>query len=557
MKKLGFLLPVLLTTLYACRQEKQKDVVADNRYYQKAEAFWDHQNDSAFYYYNKAATTSKDSVQVAMAYNNMALLQSNAGDYFGGQESLSLSLKFLREDDPKDHACLASDYNDLGTNSLKLKNYDEAIAFYDRGMRFTANKEFLAMLYNNQGNAYQKKKAYNKALERYRTALTQTKAGGRTYARILTNMASTRWLQRPGFNAAPDLMRALRIRLKEGDRWGQNSSYIHLANYYTKSHPDSALIYAGKMYAVATALNSPDDRLEALQKLIALAPDPAAKTYFSTYQQLNDSVQTARNAAKNQFALIRYDTEKAKTDNLRLQKENADKKYELIKKNAQLYGIIGLFVLAIVAVVLWYRKRKRKQAEETQEAVRETQRRASKKVHDTLANDIYRIMKKVQYGTGLGQEELLDDIDDVYKRARDISYELVPGADEDFQEKISALVLAFGTEETKVLLVGNSAEFWQKIEPAYKFELKYILQELMVNMQKHSGAGNVVVKFETDGERCVITYMDDGIGMPEETVYKNGLTNTGNRIKAMQGELIFDHSHQGLTIQLCFKARLS
>lgn len=514
-------------------------------------------NDSAFYYFNRAAGSSRDSLQVARAYNQMAAIQSDAGDDFGSQESLSLSLKFLNDDDEKDRKCLASDYNELGVTSFNLKNYDGAIGFYDRALQFSDNPKFRAVILNNEANAYQKKKAYSRALQIYRANITQVAAGGKEYARILSNMAKTKWLQDPGYRAAPDLLHALHIRTRLNDLTGQNASYMHLSDYYAQSHPDSALFFAGEMYKVAGRIPSTDDQLDALQKLIRLSPAAASKNYFTIYQRLNDSVQTAHNAAKNQFALIRYDAEKNKLDNLRLQKDNTEKKYELIKKNILLYSTIGLLILMTGGAVVWYRKRKQRQEEETREAVRETQRKASKKVHDTLANDIYRVMKKVQYEAGLDREELLDDIDDVYRRARDISYELVPGADEDFQEKISTLLLSFGSETTKVVLVGNSRELWQKIEPVHKFEIKYILQELMVNMQKHSRATNVVVKFEEEEGRCVITYADDGIGMPEGTIYKNGLTNTGNRIKAIQGELNFDSSSKGLTIQLCFKARLS
>lgn len=66
------------------------------------------------------------------------------------------------------------------------------------------------------------------------------------------------------------------------------------------------------MFEIAKQLDSPDDQLEALQKLIALEPSEKSKFYFSKYQKINDSLQTARSKAKNQFALIRYETEKEK-----------------------------------------------------------------------------------------------------------------------------------------------------------------------------------------------------------------------------------------------------
>jgi signal transduction histidine kinase len=307
------------------------------------------------------------------------------------------------------------------------------------------------------------------------------------------------------------------------------------------------------MLAIASRLQSPEDQLEALQKLIALSPAIKTKAYFTRYQKLNDSLQTARNAAKNQFALIRYDAEKSKADNLRLQKDNSEKKYQLIRQSIRFYTMLAAFLALTGIALLRYRKWRQRKEQEKQEAIRETQRKASKKVHDTLANDVYRIMKEVQHSPAPDKDKLVYEINDVYLRARDISYEIAADKEEPFHERLSALLTAFGTETIRVSLVGNRPELWGKIDTARQFEHRYILQELMVNMQKHSGAANVVIKFEEQDGRCRISYADDGIGLPANTPHKNGLTNTGNRIKAMQGDLIFDSNPgKGLHIQLSF-----
>jgi signal transduction histidine kinase len=245
--------------------------------------------------------------------------------------------------------------------------------------------------------------------------------------------------------------------------------------------------------------------------------------------------------------------EKNKAENLKLQKDNTEKRYQLIQQNLRFYGAVSIFIVLALVAFLWYKRRKGQQERETQEAIRETQRKASKKVHDTLANDIYRIMKVVQHEPALDKDALVDDIDEVYQRARDISYEIIQSSDEHFYEKISELLKSFATDDIKVVLVGNSKELWQKVDNVYKVELKYILQELMVNMQKHSQADNVVIKFALKGGRCHISYFDNGIGIPNGTPQKNGLRNTGNRIKWIGGQITFDaDAGKGLQIQITF-----
>lgn len=75
----------------------------------------------------------------------------------------------------------------------------------------------------------------------------------------------------------------------------------------------------------------------------------------------------------------------------------------------------------------------------------------------------------------------------------------------------------------------------------------------MINMKKHSNAHNVLVKFERHNKMVQIHYTDDGVGLPENYQYGNGLTNTETRIKMLGGQLIFDKTAtRGLKILVSF-----
>lgn len=553
MKK--FLLYLTLAFLLAgCRQSPPQRSGPDWSLYRKAYSLLQVKPDSAFFYFNQVAVQSRDSLQIAMAYSAMGQIQYRAGDYYGSQESLLTSLKYLRESNQTHHVYIAGDYNDLGLARSELKDRDGALVFYGQALRFNPDSNLLNQVWNNMAYEWQQKGNYKEAAALYRRLLEKIKTKNPDYARALTNLAITQWLADPGFHAAAPLREALAIRKRSGDLWGQNSSYSHLTDYYHRPRPDSALLFAKAMYTVSRQIQSPDEQIEALSRLIDLSPAVDAKSYFSRFRRLNDSVQTARNAAKNQFALIRYNVDKAKAENLTLQKDNADKKLQLIKQSVRFYGALLVFLLAAVFSVLWYRKRKRQQELDKQNAVIETRQKDAKKVHDTLANDIYRIMKRVQHDPAVDKVWLEDNIDEVYQLARDLSYEISTDADEYFTEKIDELLTGFATDATSVVLVGNEKEFWQQLPAAFKPELKYVLQELMVNMQKHSRAANVLVKFSQQGGGYLITYIDDGIGFKEGHIPNNGLKNTGNRINAIGGEIKFVSSAgKGLEIQITFR----
>lgn len=519
----------------------------------KAKSFLYKNDDSAFYYFNKVITGSKDSLQVALSYNNIAVIQSGAGDYFGSQESLLASLRFLHPNRENDINCLASNYNELGLNSLNLKNYDAAPAFFDSAYTVSREKDFRLVILNNKALAYQKKRAYAEAIRIYKAIGPQISKDKAGYARMLTNLATTRWLKDPGYNAAPELIKALHIRKAGNDLWGQNSSYAHLADYYMQRQPDSAFLYGSQMYAVARRLNSPDDQLEALQKLISAGPAHTAKQYFTVYQRLADSVQTARSAARNQFAMIRYDAQKSKADNLKLQRDNTEKRYQIARQWIFLFITLVILIGGSFFAFFWYRKRKQRLELEAEKTIRENQLKLSKKVHDVVANGLYRIMSELENQPNLDKEDLLDSIEDMYEKSRDISYDEPAFDGPDFQVSIAALLSSFATAQVRVVRVGNSEALWEGVSLPVRQELYYILQELMVNMRKHSRAGNVAVLFERQDNHITVNYADDGIGIAAGIRHKNGLTNTGNRIKAINGTINFDvNAGRGLEIRIAF-----
>jgi len=398
LKKLLIIIIIGIGLLEAC-QSKRQSLPIPSADYAKAMAIWTKHPDSAFYYFNRVTSISHDNLQVARAYNCMAQIQSDNGDDYGAQESLVQSLHFLHEERQQDHRCLTSNYNELGITSNSLHDYDLAIQYFDKALEFDREQNFKATILNNKANAYRKKNDYRQALELYSEIAHLTKPKGKAYAQLVTNMVTTKWRQNSKFNPVPKLLDALQIRIKEKDVTGINSSYAHLTDFYLNQRQDSAVFYADHWYALAHKINSPEDELSALNSLIKLKPAKDIRRYFTVYKHLDDSLQTAHNATKNQFALIRYNVQKHKADNLKLQQENTAKRY-------QLAGVIIFVIVGTTFGVFWYRK----QQLDNRERLRKNELRLSKKVHDVVANGIYRVMNEVEYGENINKEDLLDQL---------------------------------------------------------------------------------------------------------------------------------------------------
>jgi tetratricopeptide (TPR) repeat protein len=528
-RKIVCLLVLLYAVFFIGCNEKENSVhpqLSDD--YQRGMELTDTNNDSAFYYFNKVATTSEDSLEIAMAYNKMGIIQFYSGDYFGSQESLLLSLTYLNEKKSTDYYCLLSTYNELGRTSQKLKNYDAAIEYYDKALRFTDNEMFKAIALNNKANTYQERKQYDEALSIYERILGQSKDDKRGYARVLSNMTKVRWLRDSSYNALPDLWTAKQIRTDEKDLWGLSASYAHLSDYYEKNNRDSSLDYALKMYQTVHQLESPYDELEALQRLIVISSAATKNNYFNRYLHLSDSLQIARNNSRNQFAIIRYETEKAKADNLTLLADNANKKLRII----YLQIFFGIAAISAIMIFIWYRKRKK-------QAIREQKLATSQRVHDVVANGIYRLISMIEHGLLNDKEKLLDYLDILYKQSRDISYEQSTVKSDSGQNHVVSILKDFSSSGVNVEVLGDIKEVWSVLAVNEREELGKILQELMVNMSKHSSASNVKIIFERKPDEVSIYYSDNGIGMPTDLKYGNGLSNTENRIKKLNGRINF------------------
>jgi tetratricopeptide (TPR) repeat protein len=425
-----------------------------------------------------------------------------------------------------------------------LQEYTASLAYCQKALAYTNDPDLLQYIFTNQGNAYQKLKKYDEAISSYRQVIRLSDKKGTNYARALTNLATTKWLKDRNYNAAHDLHTALAIRLKGNDIWGQNSSYAHLSDFYAALHPDSALYYAKKMLIVARGLQSADDELEALQKLARLADFAAVRSYFLRYQMVSDSLTAARRAAKNQFAVIRYGVEKSKADNLRLQKDNAEKRF-------QLGGVLAVMAVGAAAAIFWHRKRGEHLKLENEREVRETKLRLSRKVHDVVANGIYRVMNEVEHGEKLDRAHLLNQLEAMYEQSRDITYENEVPLPDDFAQDITRLLNAFKSTAIKLAVTGNEPFVWNAVNTTIKCELQPVLQELMVNMTKHSQASQARVSFEIKAGTLFVAYRDNGVGLSPDINFGNGLRNTGNRIESLGGKLTFaTDAGDGARIQL-------
>lgn len=531
----------------------------DGSYYDKAYVFFDDKkSDSAFFAFSKAKdyfTERNDSLNIANCLINMAIIQKDAGDYFGAQETALEAVDYLSEKKLKHYSYLSSNYNNLGVATLNLDDYENALRFFNLALQFSTDSLYNIIYQNNIAIVYQNRKQYEKAIEIYEDIYEEVKDTPRQYARVLSNLGRTKWLKDSTYVAVKEFVQALKIRERINDLWGMNASYVHLTDYYSQSQPDSALWYARRMYETSKNLKSADDQVYALNKLVELSPGVESKYYFKLYKSLSDSLQDSRTAAKNQFAVIRYEVEKNKSYNIQLKSENAEKTYRLTLQKFWTAGTTIVGGMLITFLIFFYRRRKQRIELEAQNQIKANELKVSQKVHDVVANGIYRLMIEIEHKPDviLKRDIILDQLEDMYNKSRDISYDdFMPKIQQPYNEQVASLLRSFANEYRRVLIAGNEKSLWEKLPALSKEELLKVLQEFMVNMVKHSKASHVVLRFEADQGLLKVYYSDNGVGMQEGIAQGNGLKNTVSRIENIGGKITFvsEQGKNGLRIEV-------
>lgn len=520
--------------------------------------------DSLNYYYN-LALHPKDETSLAAAYTFftkhkqaclakkypegaihdlglLSIIQKESGYYHDSEtssiEALDL-LKTLKDSDYK-RASQLTLYNQLGRTSRALMEYDRALRYYDQAEALAETPEHLNIIRYNRALIYLDQGKAEKALPEFKKAYEVSLQIGdpNEVARCLDNMGYAQsHLDHP--EALQNLQKALEMRLELEDLDGTYASYKHLSQHYTRQNdPQAAHDYLLKANEVAHRLNSDSFKLDALSALVDLTPD----SLVQEYKLLSDQKRRDNLLAENKYTSKKYDY---------TQKELEAQRSELETERTQM---LVLLVVVLSVFTIWVLRFRHKRA--NIQKVFDTETRISKKIHDELANDVSDLMGFVQHDLQTSEPQktqLLNVLEDVYIRTRDISTETASIDFDNFPESLKHLLIQHQTANVKVLINDVNTIDWTRIHRHKKLAVYRCLQELMVNMKKHSQARLVSIVFKKHAGSHEIRYTDDGKGFNLAKINVRGLTNAESRMKEIGGSFTFETSEgHGVKATLIF-----
>jgi signal transduction histidine kinase len=557
---------LLFIGLLSCKKEvnitpKPKNNSDFHHYYSLAEKYFEIQkNDSAFYYYNKIKSTSDvstDNEKIIYSLLKMAIIQQNEGDYSSSETTATEAVSLFQKDTNSAYKCAI--FNLLGINYENLYDYNNAIYYYNQAYNQADNELQKVVLKNNIAVVYMDNEDYHRSIQ-ILLPLTLKKEipnGAENNARVLDNLGYS-YFKIGDTKSLDYLNQSLKIRKQIKDNFGIMASYIHFSEFYKDSKPNESYNYARLAYEKAIEINSVNTRLKSLALLIENSIGNESKKFSMLHLHINDSINKVRQKAKNQFAKIKYDSKKEKEENLKLKAQKAENALQLEQqknRNLLLYFVVGIIIMISIFISNFLVAKNKRERIKTSY---NTEIRIAKKLHDELANDVYHTMAFAEtqdLSTNQNKEILLTNLDTIYSRTRNISKEnstIETGP--LFVSNLKEMMSGFNNNEINILVNGIDTINWTTLESNKKITVYRVLQELLVNMKKHSQCSLLVLTFKKNEKKLQIDYSDNGIGATfDEKKSRNGLQNVENRILAIKGTLTFDtKSNKGFKVNIIF-----
>ncbi|NND15617.1 MAG: hypothetical protein HKN89_04780 [Eudoraea sp.] len=523
--------------------------------------------DSSFYYYRSAYSLFNKIGDIKNSGNmlyRMAIQQQKARAYIESEKTTYEAINLIEP--IKDTIQLFLCYNNLGSVTKELKEYDRSLEFYNKAEEYLnimgeENRlRYTRTLNNNRGNVYKEQEMWEEAIPYFEAALQYENLESdlpRSYAQTLNNLTISRFLNGDTTNVLDDLFKALKIFTLEDDNPGISLVSYNLALYYANiGNKKEAVFYAADAIEKAELSSNYKRKLEALKLLGWI--DAQNDLYFDEYVMLSERLQDEERSIRDKFARIERETDEALAE------------AEALEKDRRLIlGIsLGLILLSIASLIIIFQRirvqrlRFQQQQQEAnqeifnlmlsqkqkmEEGKQSEQKRISEELHDGVLGALNGIRMVLLGLNGKNDDsavamrgDAIDKLKGVQEEIRSISHELNDTAYQKFNNFINSIQdLIRETEASSYLSIKLNYDEdvdWDALSGEIKINLYRIIQESIQNVVKHAQANQIELNLIPWDNMLKITISDDGKGFDTRKIKKGiGHRNIKSRVEKVNG----------------------
>lgn len=512
-------------------------------------------SDSAFRYYFKA---QKIYLQIHDKYNlsktllSKASLQYNEGDFFESEISVFKALSILKEQ-KNVNDLLYECYNLLGILNNEKEEYSKALEFQNKALNTLTDKsipldlQLKATSFNNIGFVYMRMRNYKQAISYFEKGLQEKNLFEEKtilYAMLLDNLAYSK-LKFRSMDKLPDLFyRSMKIRDSLGIKMAKISNQIHLSEYYAfKKDTFKAITFSKQALLLSRSSDKLTNTLLALKQIAVVDPKNAAK-YSREYIHLNDKMLKAERNMGEKFSRIEYETNEIKDQNSNLQEKNKTLVYVF-----SICTLMGLFFYVYKTQQAKNRELLFKQQQQIanediynlmisqQNEIETTRIKEKKKVaqelHDGVLGRMFGIRISLDSLDKMDEEQAaakrkkyLAELKHIEEDIREISHDLNREKSELINNFVVILKKLFesqrNTYPSKLITSFDSHIKWGLVNNMVKINLYRIVQEALQNCNKYAKADTIKVEFKSEIDHLVLSIMDNGVGFNTKRT-KNGI----------------------------------
>ena len=274
---------------------------------------------------------------------------------------------------------------------------------------------------------------------------------------------------------------------------------------------------------------------------------PEAMEYYAKAYHTADSLHKAEVETELSELSIKYENQEKELEIARLTQQHLEQKAKTMQWSVAAVAASSAFLL-LAAYYVFRRKRIRKEeelklAQSYIDGLERERTRLAKDLHDGVCNDLLGIGMNMQYmqPTDESKREILALLEQVRSDVRCISHELMPPKFQvtTLAETVEAYVegLALPASVQLAFSKENEEIQWSQVPEEVSYEVYRIMQELLSNILKHSGATEIAVALTLKRKLLTLQISNNGKNYCGDEVQGKGigLTTIQERAKAVGG----------------------